>query len=68
MDWLEYFLEESIGRYEENNNASHKPVKCIRCPEHVGFRIRTDSRNEPRSTYRYIGYNRNRNGRTGTSL
>ena len=23
MAWLEYFLKDSIGRYEENNNASH---------------------------------------------
>ena len=51
MDWLENFVEDSIGRYEENNNASHEPVKCIRCPEHAGFRIRTDSLNEPRITY-----------------
>ena len=55
MDWLEYFLEDSVGRYEENNNASHMPVKCIRSPKHVGLRISTDSRSEPRINYRYIG-------------
>ena len=55
MDWLEYFLEDSVGGYEENNNASHKPVKCIGSPEHVGYLISTNSRSEPRITYRYIG-------------
>lgn len=37
MDWLEDCLDDSVGRNEENKNASYVPLKPMRSPNRIKF-------------------------------